>query len=305
MAHHRSSSHKQEKDFRGLYIGAAIGVAATQVCNYCLALPQPPPPPPEKTAEALDAEKVQILKERESWQLICFYTGYCGVYVNPEDDINEIDNFTEGRLSTFFDISGGYVGWLFPVPWKNQLLRPDLVHPPLLSKTIVSNIDHDSDGYIIGYIRNFIRTFLDFCGFELDPACDNRNSLLSTSYCKMWKLKLIRGNCDDNKAAIFLQMFQFIACIKRKYEGVKILYSILWCSRSGYFKVNDAQYLARWYVALLNKDPWTEPDYTQVPADLTVQIMIEHCERFILTRPNAPNDLQHSIILEDEKFRPT
>ena len=90
MAHHRSS-HKQEKDFRGLYIGAAIGVAATQVCNYCLALPQPPPPPPEKTAEALDAEKVKILMDRESWQLPFFYSlYYVGTYTDPPETMQDI-----------------------------------------------------------------------------------------------------------------------------------------------------------------------------------------------------------------------
>jgi hypothetical protein len=303
MAHHRSS-HKQEKDFRGLYIGAAIGVAATQVCNYCLALPQPPPPPHEKTAEALDAEKVQILMDRESLQLVCFYMGHCGVYVDPEDNIDEINAFKKERLSTFFDVGGGYVGWLFPVPWKNPLLRHDLVHPPLLSKDIVDFINHNESGYIIEYIRNFIRAFLDFCGFELDPVCDNRDSLFAKSDCKMWKLKSSRGNFDDNKAAIFLQMFQFIACIKRKYEGAKILYSILECIRSGSLNVPNNQYLARWYVSLLKKDSWTELDDAVIPADLTVKKMIDKCTEFLLIRRNAPNDLPHSIILEDEIFSP-
>jgi hypothetical protein len=253
-------------------------VAATQVCNYCLALPQPPPPPPEKTAEALDAEKVQTLKERESWQLLLFYNEEVGTYTYPEVMLQEILKFSRERVPVYFDVKCGYVGWFFPIPWENTNLHQELVTPPLLTKDVADRMI--ANIYIFARkIRAIIRSFLGHNGLTLNLNDFHTSTFMRSVTEPLWFYNgTAPQNWDGDVSALFLQMFEFIACLGRHSEGFIILSSILKMIVNGKLVVSNLTHVKLWDVALFQDDAWVKPDTNSPLYENAIPLMSTICE---------------------------
>jgi hypothetical protein len=102
---------------------------------------------------------------------------------------------------------------------------------------------------------------------------------------------------DENISAVFLQIFEFAACLGRKIDGIIILYSILSLIKDNKITVEKRDHMKLWHVALFQDDPWTIPNEESVYFSHTVDEMLAYCEgRLSMANPEALG--KYSIIME-------
>jgi len=295
MAHQAATHDRPKKDFKGLYIGAALGVAATQICNYCL-VSKPPPPPPPSSSSLCITPKLDILIKREYLHIISLYEFHTGTYSDPDFRISEIWVAAKPNLSKYFNIRNEYVSWFFPLPWESKYLSEDIVpyHPPLLTKDLEKCFNKQSYT-LFSRIREILEAFIKYAKLEWETKLTKENFLRETN--GHWLSVNQDVTWDENISAVFLQIFEFAACLGRKIDGIIILYSILFLIKNNKITVEKGDHMKLWYVALFQDDPWTIPNEESVHFSRTVDEMFLFCEgKLSMANPEALG--KYSIIME-------